>query len=49
MSKGKTAKPPYKKPKVVALGRLEKLTQAKNGTKSDGAGKPASRLNGPSS
>ncbi len=47
--KKKAAKQPYKKPKVIALGRLEKLTQAKGGTRADGAGKPASRLNGTNS
>ncbi len=36
----------YERPKVAKIGKLEKLTQAKRGTKADGAGKPATRLNG---
>lgn len=42
------AKAPYEKPTLVRLGSFLELTQAKLGTKSDGAGKPVTRLSGPS-
>ena len=45
MSKTKRKKK-YERPKVRRIGKLEKLTQAKRGAKADGAGKPATRLNG---
>lgn len=49
MSKKTKSRPPYKAPRVTKIGRLEKLTKAKRGTKQDGASKPSSRINGPSS
>jgi hypothetical protein len=42
------AKRTYKKPKLKTHGTLKDLTKAKGGRKADGAGKPASRLSGPS-
>lgn len=38
----------YEAPKLKAHGRFKDLTQTKGGTKSDGSGKPASRINGQS-
>ena len=39
-------KRPYRAPRIVVLGDLRTITLAKQGTKNDGAGKPATRING---
>lgn len=49
MEKTKAKKTPYRRPKLNKIGKLEKLTQAKAGNKSDGASKPSTRTNGTSS
>ena len=36
----------YEKPMLVRLGSFLELTQAKKGTRSDGPGKPVTRLSG---
>ncbi len=39
-------KKPYRTPKLTVHGDIRTLTRAKAGTKSDGAGKPATRASG---
>lgn len=41
-----SGKAPYEKPMLVRLGSFLELTQAKKGTRSDGPGKPVTRLSG---
>ena len=40
-------KKPYRQPKLTVHGDIRTQTNAKAGTKSDGAGKPATRATGP--
>lgn len=47
-SKGaRLPKRPYQTPQVVVHGKLQALTQVKGGNRTDGAGKPGTRLVGP--
>ncbi len=39
-------KKPYRAPKLTVHGDIRTLTRAKAGTKSDGTGKPATRVSG---
>jgi hypothetical protein len=42
-SDGKPKKKPYSKPDLVVHGDIRKVTKAKGGHASDGAGKPATK------
>jgi hypothetical protein len=46
MRQPRKLKKPYRKPRLVVHGDVRKLTGAKAGTKSDGSGKPATRVSG---
>ncbi len=41
-------KKPYRKPRLKVHGDIRALTAAKAGTKADGAGKPSTKVSGPS-
>ena len=40
-------KKPYRPPHLIIYGEVQRLTRTKIGNKADGAGKPATRANGP--
>lgn len=46
--KRRRSKKPYRKPQLKVHGDIRALTGAKAGTKADGAGKPRTKLSGPS-
>ena len=46
-SKPATAKKPYATPRLLVHGDLRDHTGVKAGDKTDGGGKPATRVNGP--
>ncbi len=44
--KGKKAKKPYRKPKLVVHGNIRALTRSKGGGANDSGGKPATKASG---
>lgn len=48
MKRRPRSKKPYRKPQLKVHGDIRALTGAKAGTKADGAGKPSTKVSGPS-